>query len=365
MTLFPYHRSRHPSEQIGFGNFSPFPNRAYNFSFMSSPVNNIAMPHCAAILLIGFNRPDLLRGLVTILAKVRPPKIYLAVDGPRPDHPGEAEKCAACVAVADTINWPCDVHKLGREKNFGCRLAVSGAIDWFFSQEEEGIILEDDCWPDPSFLRFATELLDRYRHDGRVGMISGNNHYGFMSDQKASYRFTNAVLIWGWATWRRAWRLNQPDPEVFRVTGSDIIRKANLTRRMRTMCGRFLKDVLESRSTWDVTWMLSLQSRGLLSIVPRRNLVANMACGRTGGTHTDGFAYDQYLYTQSFAVEFPLVHPSAVERDEKADRLYELRTFAWLPRILTVVGLRCGAFGRTICYIARRIELVFPALFRL
>ena len=320
--------------------------------------------NCAPILLLGFNRPELLRGLVAILAKVRPPKIYLAVDGPRPDRPGEAEKCAACAAVADSISWPCEVKKLVREKNFGCRLGVSGAIDWFFSQEEDGIILEDDCWPDPSFFRFATELLERYHDDPRVGVISGNNHYGFISKPKESYRFSNFVLIWGWATWRRAWKLNKPDPEAFRATGSDIIRKANLTRRMRIMYGRFLEDVLETRSTWDVLWMLSLQSHGLLSILPRSNLVVNQGYGQ-GGTHTDGFAYDQYLYGWSAEMPFPLVHPATVARDVEADRLYELRYFAWLPRILTVVGVKLGAFGRAVAALAHPMERAFPALFRL
>ena len=319
---------------------------------------------CVPILLVGFNRPELLCGLVAILAKVRPPKVYLAVDGPRPDRPGEAEKCAACAAVADSIDWPCEVKKLIREKNLGCRLGVSGAIDWFFSQEEEGIILEDDCWPDPSFFRFATELLERYRDDPRVGIISGNNHYGFISDPKASYRFTNFVLIWGWATWRRAWKLNQPDPEAFRTTGPDIIRKANQTRRMRIMYGRFLKDVLETRSTWDVLWMLALQSHDLLSIVPRRNLVVNQGYGR-GGTHTDGFAYDQYLYGRSAEMPFPLVHPVTVARDVEADRLYELRSFAWLPRILTVIGVKLGAFGRAIATAVHPLERLFPWAFRL
>ena len=319
---------------------------------------------CAPILLVGFNRPELLRGLVAILAKVRPPKIYLAVDGPRPDHPDEAEKCAACAAVADTIDWPCEVKKLVREKNLGCRSGPMGAIDWFFSQEEEGIILEDDCWPDPSFFRFATELLERYRDDSRVGIISGNNHYGFISDPKASYRFTNFVLIWGWATWRRAWKINQPDPEAFRATGSDIIRKANLTRRMQSMYGRFLKAVFTTDSIWDVTWMLSLQSRGLVSILPRHNLVVNQGYGLSG-THTTGFAYDQYLYGRSTEMPFPLVHPATVARDVEADRLYELRYFAWLPRILTVVGVKLGAFGRAVAALAHPLERAFPALFRL
>jgi len=333
-------------------------------NILKRPSDISMLQPCAPILLLGFNRPELLRGLVAILAKVRPPKIYLAVDGPRPDRPGEAEKCAACAAVADAIDWPCEVKKLVREKNLGCRLGVSGAIDWFFSQEEEGIILEDDCWPDPSFLRFATELLERYRDDERVGMISAQNPYGFISDTTASYRFSNQVLIWGWATWRRAWKLNQPDPEAFRVTGSDIIRTANLTRRMRIMYGRFLDGVLESRSTWDVPWMLSLQSHGLLSIIARHNLVANRGHGLEG-THTAGYTYDHPLFEKSAEMSFPLVHPATVARDVEADRLYELRSFAWLPRILTVIGAKLGAFGRVVADSAHPVERAFPALFRL
>ena len=319
---------------------------------------------CAPILLLGFNRPDLLRGLVGILAKVKPPKLYLAVDGPRPGREGEAGKCAECAAVLDHLDWPCKVEKLIRTENLGCRLAVTGAIDWFFSKEEEGIILEDDCWPDPSFLRFATELLERYRDDERVGMISGDNYYGFISDAKASYRFTNQVFIWGWATWRRAWELNESNPESFRKDGEDIILKANLTRRSRILYSRFLADVLETHSTWDVPWMLSLQRHGLLSVMPCRNLIANKGYGRAGGTHTNGFAYDQYLFARKSSVEFPLVHPETVSRDEAADRLHELRSFAWLPRILTVVGLKLGSLGRGIARIMHSVERVWPSLFR-
>ena len=333
---------------------------------MSSPVNNIALPPCAAILVIGFNRPALLRGLVAILAKVSPPKIYLAVDGPRPDHPGEAEKCAECVAVADTIDWPCEVKKLVREKNLGCRLGVSGAIDWFFSQEEEGIILEDDCWPDPSFLRFATELLERYRNDERVGMISGDNHYGFISDTKESYRFSAGFSIWGWATWRRVWRRWRDEgEEKLSAQIDNVIERTFLTRRGKALGWRFWRGYARSRDTWDVPFAFHLSDRELLCAVPRVNLVANVGHGGRGGTHTCGFTYDGHHFAKASAVPLPLVHPPMVIRDTKADRLHELRSFAWIPRILTVVGLKFGAFGRVVAFTAHPFELMFPSLFRL
>ena len=110
--------------------------------------------------------------------------------------------------------------------------------------------------------------------------------------------------------------------------------------------------------------MLSLQRHGLLSVMPRYNLIANEGYGRAGGTHTDGFAYDQYLFSRKSSIEFPLIHPEKVARDEAADRLHELRSFAWLPRILTVVGLKLGGLGRGIARLMHSVERVWPSLFR-
>ena len=91
---------------------------------------------------------------------------------------------------------------------FGLRRNVSEGLDWVFAQTEEAIILEDDCLPDPSFFPFCDELLERYRDDATVGMICGTNlaPRQIIADSVASYYFSRYCYIWGWATWRRAWR---------------------------------------------------------------------------------------------------------------------------------------------------------------
>ena len=320
--------------------------------------------NCAPILLLGFNRPGLLEGLVAILAKARPPTIYLAVDGPRPDRPGEAEKCAKCAAV-DIPAWPCEIHKLIRAENLGCKRAVEEALDWFFSQEEKGIVLEDDCWPDLSFLRYATELLNRYQDDDRVGIVSGDNFYGFITDPDASYRFSCHVHIWGWATWARVWRCYRTNPEEFFPHVEEVIQRTNLTLRGRTLYRRYWEGFAARRDTWDVPFSLWLQSHDALNAMPRRNLVANKGYGGGDGTHTQGFAYDQALFARAETLAFPISHAAAVERDILADRLHERRSFAWIPRILTIVGLHFGAVGRALCAAARQLEKAFPVIFRL
>ena len=67
------------------------------------------------------------------------------------------------------INWECKVFTNFSEENQGCKLAVTRGIDWFFDNEDEGIILEDDCLPNIYFYEFCKVLLEKYRNDNRFG----------------------------------------------------------------------------------------------------------------------------------------------------------------------------------------------------
>ncbi|MBA2623576.1 MAG: glycosyltransferase family 2 protein, partial [Chthoniobacterales bacterium] len=121
----------------------------------------------------------------------------MIADGPRAEHVGESESCTAARNVTEAIDWKCDVQRRYLSENLGCRRSVTEGLDWVFSHVEDAIVLEDDCLPDPSFFRFSTELLERYRGDNRIGMISGGN-FQFGQNQPAdSYYFSRHCHIWG------------------------------------------------------------------------------------------------------------------------------------------------------------------------
>ena len=121
-----------------------------------------------------FNRPDTTKQVFETIRKARPAQLFVAADGPRENRPDEAEKCAEVRRIVDNgIDWDCKVHRLYRDKNLGCKIACSSAIDWFFEHVDEGIILEDDTLPHPTFFQFCEELLKRYRDDERIMLISG------------------------------------------------------------------------------------------------------------------------------------------------------------------------------------------------
>src|SRR6185436_7685717 len=100
---------------------------------------------CPPVLLLGFNRPDTTRRVIESLRPVAPRLLFFAVDGPRTGKREESEQVAAVRGLTGIIDWDCDVRTLFREKNLGCKIAVSEAISWLFDNVEAGIVLEDDC----------------------------------------------------------------------------------------------------------------------------------------------------------------------------------------------------------------------------
>jgi hypothetical protein len=247
-------------------------------------------PLNTAVLFLVFNRPDTTKQVFEAIKQAKPPKLYIAADGPRDTREGEGAKCREVRTIIDKgIDWDCQVHRLYREKNLGCKVAVSSAIDWFFENVEEGIILEDDCLPSQSFFWFCEELLDKYKDDMRVGQISGFN-YGYSDDTlKYDYFFSKYPMIWGWASWRNRWvnyDLRMLDFEEFVETNQMSLmfnQKHELEKRKRNFY-----DVKDGKiDTWDYQWSFTLYKNKQFSIIPKDNFVLNLGFGGEG-THTKG-----------------------------------------------------------------------------
>lgn len=273
-----------------------------------------------AVLLLLFNRPEPTRRVFDVIRAVRPTRLYVAADGPRTSHPEDPERCDEVRRVATSVDWPCEVRTLFRTTNLGLRAAVTEALDWFFRHETAGVILEDDCLPDPTFFRFCSELLDRYADDERVMVISGDDYHPPDWPRECSYSFTRYPFIWGWATWRRAWRHNDPSmtdwPE--RRRSSWLLELGDGHRDFAAYWTDRFDDVASDLvDSWAYVWMYSCWVRGGLSIMPTTNLVQNIGYGQQA-THT---TVDDWRAAHLAApMAFPLRHPGPVERDPRLDR---------------------------------------------
>lgn len=271
------------------------------------------------IALIAFNRPEPTSRVLEAIAAAKPEKLFFFADGPRPDRPDDRPKCEAVRALVDRIDWDCDVKTHFSDRNLGCKYGPLAGIDWVFENTEEAILLEDDCLPHPSFFTFCDELLDRYRHDERVMMISGYNFFGRIPESGQSYYMSYLGSTWGWATWRRAWRLN--DPELSRW--SDIV-NAKLIENLfpdpvHAKFWHFIFErILDGRMTdaWDYQWQLACWYNSGFRLFPETSLVSNIGFG-DDATHTFG---DNPFDNRVQGIEFPLKHPSLMARCFDLDR---------------------------------------------
>jgi hypothetical protein len=257
---------------------------------------------------------------------MQPAQLFIAADGPRPGKEGERQKCEEVRnIILKGVDWPCHVKTLFRDSNLGCGHAVSGAITWFFENIEEGIILEDDTLPDLSFFIFCKELLGKYRHDEDVKLISGNNFQNGKWRGEGSYYFSAYSHIWGWASWRRAWKeydfrlsgLNEEDIEIFLRYYFE--EKTVIEYWKKT----FQQVKMQSVDTWDYQLLFSIWKHEGLTILPNKNLVSNIGFGQFS-THT----VNSNDKTSNMPVDSinEIYHIGKVEINKKAD-LYFFKKF--------------------------------------
>ena len=282
------------------------------------------------VLIIVFNRSWNAVKVAEALRQIRPARLFLAADGPRPDRPGEEKLCSeAREAVLDAVTWDCDVRTRFQESNLGCGRHMTAAINWFFENVEEGIILEDDCIPSPEFFRFSKELLERYRHEEKVMMLSGTALVRLPGTSLQDYDFTSFPCCWGWATWRRAWQLmdyHMPDFPEYRKSGL-IKNSFPAAKHQRRLLELFEKVYTHAPGfdTWDFQWLYACVKNQGVCILPSKNLVSNIGWD---ASHT---RIDDVMELPFEKLDETLRHPEEVKRNTKLEELFFDRIYAKKP----------------------------------
>ncbi|MBI5078284.1 MAG: nucleotide-diphospho-sugar transferase [Candidatus Yonathbacteria bacterium] len=291
------------------------------------------------ILLIIFNRPDKVERLINSLRSVKPTKVYVSADGPRENVATDHSRCDRARAVVSQIDWPCEVFTNFHEYNTGADFGPEKAINWFFDNVDEGIILEDDCIAHPDFFRFAKEMLSRYRANDQVMMISGNNFQNEIIRGDGSYYFSKYPSTWGWASWRRAWMHYDTRISGYReFTDRNILDTICQSPAEKKYWTKFFEKINSGElNHWDIKWIFAVWNNNGISITPNVNLVQNIGFGNDA-THT--FTHDDTMVVR--AVELgEITHPSTTIVDKKADAyLFEhVYKFTLIKRFFYLIEL--------------------------
>lgn len=297
-----------------------------------------------AVLFLVFNRPDVTAQVFDAIRRARPPRLYVTADGPRAGHEADAVRCAEVRQIATSVDWPCEVYTLFREQNLGCKRAVSSGINWFFEHEEQGIILEDDCLPSIDFFRFSEDMLERYSAETRVLMISGTN---YLSGQIAQpYFFSEHFTIWGWATWRRAWKLYDVEMKEWAKSRAHQELKEKFTNSWIKYHFTSTFDLLQREciDTWDIQWVFCGIMNRCLCLTPSKNLVTNIG---VYGTHGQGVTDSHNLQVERLSTnEYATFWPDIRQCFDYDIRLHRLKNFKAIRKSMAIRMARgLGIYG--------------------
>jgi hypothetical protein len=279
----------------------------------------IPSPLQTPILFLVFNRPDTTAQVYEAIRAAKPLRLYVAADGPRANQSGEGERVNKVREIVTAVDWPCEVKTLFQKENLGCKCAVSRGINWFFEQEKQGIILEDDCLPHPDFFVFCENLLRRYADNEQVWAITGDNFQNGQQRGEGAYYFSRYNHVWGWASWRRAWQ--QADMEIkfwpvwknssdWKIFWTDAVAR----RYWEKIFNRIHRAEID---TWDYPWTASVWYHGGLTATPNVNLVSNVGFGENS-THTDS-KHSPFANMPTGNID-RIKHPASVQRNLDADR---------------------------------------------
>ncbi len=278
------------------------------------------------VVFIVFNRPECTRKVFSRIAAAKPARLFIIADGPRENVIGDAHKCREVRSIVEEIDWDCDLSVDFAKSNLGCRKRIPGGLDWVFSQTESAIILEDDCLPSTVFFRYCDELLEKYRDEPSVMMISGTNLLR-ESPSDSDYLFTMHGICWGWATWKRAWSTYDVDLNSWpkKKLGNPFrglpFHKKEINVFERTLDNLYDRNPQNwKHDAWDYQWDYNRYINNGLAITPKANLIANIGFGEDA-THTHDKSH-KFANILTGNLDFPLEHPETIELSLKYEESF-------------------------------------------
>lgn len=241
----------------------------------------------APVLLLGYNRPEQMAGLIKSLEPHKPKLILVSVDGPRESKPRDAELVKQTQETLSLITWDAQVLTRFRDSNLGLRKAVVDAVNWATDSYGHVVVLEDDVRAGPELLDYMNFNLEHFKLEEKIAHINGYNlvPVEYLSQPSQQSRLSIYPESYAWATWHRAWKKYDDD-----LTWAKSASIEEIKLRVGTTFGALrwkqnFSDAYHERiDTWAYRWLASMWKHQLLMVSPNRNISTYE--GNLSGTHT-------------------------------------------------------------------------------
>ncbi len=290
-------------------------------------------------LLIAYNRPEKTRRALDSIWDSGIRKLYVSIDGPK-NSPQDRLLTDQVLRVIqeNTSRFDALTIQVGNE-NLGCKRGCLWALNWYFSQVDFGIVVEDDVEISPSFVEFVSAV--SHLNDEAIWHVNGWSLFDVRNTQ-GEYLSTCYGHVWGWATWAKRWQeLRVEKHEI----DDNLIGNSHLLNVWNSLD--------EWTDTWDYFWLLSIEvSRGKI-VSPQNRLTANFGFD-SQATHKRLKSWKQDRIPIKVELKAkPKCDPNLI-LDQLFESLY-LRDF----RGISIIGMFSSLKFRSFCSLMGKIVFFF------
>ncbi len=165
-----------------------------------------------------------------------------------------------------------------RRSNLGLATSIISGLNETFKNHPSTIVLEDDIETHPRFLEYMNAGLDFYNDHPNVGSIN--------SWMRSIIGLPQFMLIpggdcWGWATWRKKWKLFEPDSaELIRLIRGHPLRK----RLEKDWINLLIENERGNNDSWHIRWLISQIINDQYGLFPGKSMIRNIGMDGSG-TH--------------------------------------------------------------------------------
>ena len=270
------------------------------------------------IVYICFNRSKIVEKTFKFIERQKPIKLYIIMDGPRLNNRSDENEVLEIQKFLDnSINWQCKINKIYSKVNLGLKKRIISGINEVFNNDDNAIVLEDDCLPHNDFFYFCESILEKYKNHKKVRFITGNNFQKKNNKYNYDYYFSKYSHIWGWACTKKLWEeVNFNHNYWESYIRSDEFKNIFETKdEFKYWSDTFNLIGKGNQSSWSIYLLLTMWKNNYLTVTPRINLVQNL--GLENGTNTK--ALDLETNLSLLKINKPLIHPVNFERDIEKD----------------------------------------------
>ena len=239
------------------------------------------------VLLVGYNRPELLQKRIIELKNSSATNIYISIDGGVESTTLEMEEVKALAKnVLREKKLIINHHK----RNLGLVLHVTGEISKILNLHKYVIVVEDDVKMSKNFINNMVIGLSKLEELNLRGIVSGYSPL-FRDTFNNKWRKTHICFLWGWACSSNVWKVYNYDLSTTEVENRLLESKTwkKLNRYQKKFWLYKIKEVQKNPlSTWDYQLIFYSFINNFINLTPVFSIVGNEGFMDIRAVHTKG-----------------------------------------------------------------------------